>query len=380
MTHTAYDVAIIGGGIHGCSTAYHLARRGVRVIILEADYCARHASGVNAGGVRTLGRKLEEIPLSLASCDMWHELSHTLGQNAAFYTGGQIKVAESEADVAILQARVDTLQAQGFTHEKMIDAQTTRELLPAIAPHVAGAIWVERDGYAIPYKSVTAFRRAACALGAVVRENCRVSSIEQRGSQWHLNTPTGTVGAEQLVITAGAWSGPLARQLGETLPVEPGGLMLMVTQRLPHFVDPVVGAASRGLSFKQYDNGTVVIGGELHCDVDIEAAHAELDFSRLAVSARIVTDLFPHLKNVSLNRAWSGVEGFTPDKLPIIGHSVNIPKLVYACGFSASGFQLGPASGRAVSELVLDGSSKVPIDGLSPARFQTSHAMSARAA
>jgi len=380
MTHTAYDVAIIGGGIHGCSTAYHLARRGVRVIILEADYCARHASGVNAGGVRTLGRKLEEIPLSLASCDMWHELSHTLGQNAAFYTGGQIKVAESEADVAILQARVDTLQAQGFTHEKMIDAQTTRELLPAVAPHVAGAIWVERDGYAIPYKSVTAFRLAACALGAVVRENCRVSSIEQRGSQWHLNTPTGTVGAEQLVITAGAWSGPLARQLGETLPVEPGGLMLMVTQRLPHFVDPVVGAASRGLSFKQYDNGTVVIGGELHCDVDIEAAHAELDFSRLAVSARIVTDLFPHLKNVSLNRAWSGVEGFTPDKLPIIGHSVNIPKLVYACGFSASGFQLGPASGRAVSELVLDGSSTVPIDGLSPARFQTSHALSARAA
>lgn len=380
MTHTAYDVAIVGGGIHGCSTAYHLARRGARVVILEADYVARHASGVNAGGVRTLGRKLEEIPLSLASSAMWHELSRTLDQNAAFYTGGQIKVAESEADIAILQARVDLLHAHGFTHEKMIDAQTTRELLPAVAPHVAGAIWVAQDGFAIPYKSVTAFRRAATWLGAEVRENCRVLRIEQRGTQWHLDTPTGSVAAEYLVMAAGAWSGRLAQPLGETLPVEPGGLMLMVTQRLPHFVDPVVGAASRGLSFKQYDNGTVVIGGELHCDVDFDAAHAELDFSRLAVSARIVTDLFPHLKHVSMNRAWSGVEGFTPDKLPIIGHSVNIPKLVYACGFSASGFQLGPASGRAVSELVLDGASHVPIDGLSPARFQVPRALAARAA
>lgn len=380
MTHTAYDVAIIGGGIHGCSAAYHLAARGARVVVLEADYCARHASGVNAGGVRTLGRQVEEIPLSLASCAMWHGLSRTLGHDAAFYTGGQIKVAESEADLAILQTRVDLLHAHGFTHEKMIDAQTTRELLPAISPHVTGAIWVERDGFAIPYKSVTAFRRAACDLGAEVRENCRVSQIDHKGDQWHLHTPGGTVGAEYLVMAAGAWSGTLAQSLGEALPVEPGGLMLMVTQRLPHFVNPVVGAASRGLSFKQYDNGTVVIGGELHCDVDIDAAHAELNFSRLANSARIVTDLFPHLKHVSLNRAWSGVEGFTPDKRPALGYSAAIPKLVYACGFSASGFQLGPASGRAVSELILDGASEVPIDGLSPARFAMPVAQAARAA
>ena len=156
--------------------------------------------------------------------------------------------------------------------------------------------------------------------------------------------------------------------------------MLMVTQRLPHFGDPVVGAASRGLLFKQYDNGTVVIGGELHCDVAIDAAHTELDFSRLAESARIVTDLFTHLKHVSMNRAWSGVEGLTPDKFPIIGHSVNITKLVYVCGFSASGFQLGPASELAVSELVLDGASQVPIDGLSPARFWVPQALAAQAA
>jgi sarcosine oxidase subunit beta len=131
----------------------------------------------------------------------------------------------------------------------------------------------------------------------------------------------------------------------------------------------VVGATSRGLSFKQYDNGTVVIGGELNCGVDIDAAHAELDFSRLANSAKIVTDLFPFLEHVSINRAWSGVEGFTPDHTPILGPSTAASKLIYACGFSSSGFQLGPASGRAVSELILDGASQVQIDGLSLSRF-----------
>jgi len=380
MANTAYDVAVIGGGIHGCSTAYHLGRRGARVVVLEAEYCGRHASGVNAGGVRTLGRKIAEIPLCLASCTLWHDLAHELGEDPGFYTGGQIKVAESIADIAILQERVDTLHRHGYTHEVMIDAETTRRLLPAVSEHVTGAIWVERDGYALPFKSVTAYRRAAQTAGAEIRENSRVTRVDQRGANWHLDTATGPVSAEYVVMAAGAWTGKLAETLDEPLPVEPGGLMLMVTQRLPHFVDPVVGAASRGLSFKQYDNGTVVIGGELHCDVDFEAAHAELDFSRLANSARIVTDLFPFLANVSMNRAWSGIDGFSPDKTSIIGFSPNIPKLVYSCGFSASGFQLGPAAGCAVSELILDGRSNVDISGLSPARFPALARTQAKAA
>ena len=369
METVSADVIVIGGGIHGCSSAFHLARRGARVVLLEADYCGRHASGVNAGGVRTLNRPLPEIPLALASRGLWHELPKLIGDDAGFAASDQLKVAGSEKDIKILEARVNLLRAHGWHHEVLIDQRAVRELVPSISQHVTGGIWVEKDGHALPYRTVAAFRRAAEKLGAVVHENTAAGTIEHSGSRWRITTPHGRFEADHVVNAAGAWSGQIAKQIGESVPVEPGGLMLMITHRVPPFIKPVLGATSRPLSFKQFDNGTVLIGGALHCGIDFEAKHGEIDFKRLAESARTVTDLFSFLKDVSVNRAWSGLEAFTPDKLPVIGPSRVAPKFTHAFGFSASGFQLGPIVGKLVSELVFDGKCELPIDAFSVDRF-----------
>jgi sarcosine oxidase subunit beta len=369
MDTLSADVVVIGGGIHGCSSAFHLAKRDARVVLLEADYCGRHASGVNAGGVRTLNRPLPEIPLAMASRELWHDLANLLGDNAGFEPSGQLKVAESEADLDALQARVDLLHAHGWHHEVLIDRDSVRELIPSITPNVTGGIWVAKDGHALPYRAVTAFRRAAQRLGVVVRENTPAGKIERVGNRWRVSIPTGYVDADHVVNAAGAWSGRIAARIGEAVPVEPGGLMLMVTQRVPPFIKPVLGATSRPLSFKQFDNGTVVIGGALECGIDFEAKHGEIDFQQLARSARTVTDLFPFLTDVQVNRAWSGIEGFLPDKLPVIGASRVAPDFTHAFGFCASGFQLGPIVGKIVSELVIDGESALPIEAFAVDRF-----------
>jgi sarcosine oxidase subunit beta len=369
MSMEGADVIVIGGGIHGCSSAFHLASRGARVVLLEAEYCGRHASGVNAGGVRTLGRPLPEIPLALASRALWHQLHELLGDNGDFEASGQLKVAEREDEVEILRQRVGLLNRHGWKHEVLVDRETVLALIPAITPTVAGGIWVEEDGHAVPFRAVMAFRRAAEARGAVIHENCPVTRLEQAGARLRVATTRGTFEAERVVNAAGAWAARIACQVGEEVPATPGGLMLMVTQRVAPFIKPVLGAAVRPLSFKQFDNGTVVIGGALECSVDFEARHAELDFARLSKSARIVTDLFPFLKNVGINRAWSGVEAFTPDKLPVIGASRKAPGLVHAFGFSASGFQLGPIVGKLVSELILDGRPSLPLDAFAVDRF-----------
>ena len=85
------DVLLIGGGLHGASSAFYLARRGASVTVLEADYVGRHASGVNAGGVRTLGRPLPEIPLALMSREIWHALPETVGDDCGFVPSGQVE-------------------------------------------------------------------------------------------------------------------------------------------------------------------------------------------------------------------------------------------------------------------------------------------------
>jgi sarcosine oxidase subunit beta len=369
MKTISADVIVIGGGIHGCSSAFHLARRGASVILLEADYCGRHASGVNAGGVRTLNRPLPEIPLALASRALWHDLGNLVGDTAGFEASGQLKVAESEADMQVLKERVALLQSHGFTHEVLVDRETVRDLIPAMSPHVTGGIWVKDDGHALPFKAVTAFRRAAEKLGSVVHEGTPAVSLSPAGSRWCVETARGRFEASHVVNAAGAWSARIAAMAGEKVPLEPGGLMLMVTQRVPPFIKPVLGAVSRPLSFKQFDNGTVVIGGALECRIDFDAKHGEIDFKTLARSARTVTDLFPFLKEVQVNRAWSGIEGFLPDKLPVIGPSRVAPNFIHAFGFCASGFQLGPAVGRIVSELVIDGTARLPIGPFAVDRF-----------
>ena len=363
------DVLVIGGGIHGLSTAFHLAQSGVAVTVLEADYCGRHASGVNAGGVRTLGRHDAEIPLALSSRALWHELAQTLGDDGGFVPSGQLKLAETPAELEECRQRVAHLQRLGYTHEVLVDEQEVFDIIPTVARHVVGGIWVKDDGYAVPYKTVTSFRHAAQRLGVKVLETTPAQRIEQRGSRWQVSTPAGVFSAEHLVITAGAWARELAEQVGESVPAHPEGLMLMVTHRVAPFCAPVLGATGRSLSFKQFANGTVVIGGKLIGTVDFPARHGEVDLTRLSISARTVTDLFPHLKHLGVNRIWAGVEAFTADDLPVIGASRKASNLSYSFGFCGSGFQMGPGTGKRLAQQILGEHSDISLDAFDVGRF-----------
>jgi sarcosine oxidase subunit beta len=364
------DVLVIGGGIHGLSTAFYLAQAGVKVIVLEAEYCGRHASGVNAGGVRTLGRHLAEIPLALASRDLWHDLKNTLGDDGGFVPSGQLKLAENQTDLEECRLRVEQLLALGFSHEVLIDQQQVFDTVPTVSRHVTGGIWVKDDGLAVPYKTVTAFRLAAQKRGVQIDENTPAQQIEQTGTQWRVSTPQGMYSAEHLVVTAGAWAGGLAAQIGEPVPVHPEGLMLMVTHRVAPFCVPVLGATTRALSFKQFANGTVVIGGKLIGSLDFLSRHGEVEMERLGSSARTVTDLFPHLRHLGVNRVWAGVEAFTADDLPVIGASRKASNLSYSFGFCGSGFQMGPGTGKRLAQLILGEHSDISLEPFAIDRFK----------
>ena len=369
---TSADVIVVGGGLHGCSAALHLARAGLRPLVLEKDYVGRHASGVNAGGVRRLGRHPAEIPLSVASLEIWHNIADLVDDDCGFESHGQVKVAESEADLDTLVSRAAEVRALGFDHEEVIDRVELRSLLPAVSEHCVGGLVSRRDGAALPYRTTLAFRRAAERQGAAFHEGTHARTIERVGTTWRIGTNCDVFEAPRVVNAAGAWAGELAAQLHEPVPIEPVALMLMITAPAATFVRPVVGATSRTLSFKQFSNGTVLIGGGHRGRAEPATNRTSLDYEKLAVNARTAAAIFPCIRGASLVRAWAGIEGRMPDDIPVIGPSSTCDGVWHAFGFSAHGFQLGPIVGSIVSDLVTRGRTALPIEPFSIQRFASS--------
>lgn len=362
------DVVVIGGGLHGCSTALHLALRGVSVIVLEKDYVGRHASGVNAGGVRRLGRAIPEIPISVAAAKIWDEIEMLVEDDCGFESSCQIKVAETAEGLSQLESRAEQLRQLGFNHEQIIDRDTLRELLPAVAPHCVGGMIVEGDGHANPFRTVQAFRRRCENLGVRFKQGTEVHGIRRIAAIWQVQTHHCVIESPGLVNCAGAWGGRIAMMLGETVPVEARAPMLMITARMPHFVTPVVGIQGRTLSFKQFANGTVLIGGGHEGQANPETNGTDLDYGGLAINARTAIEIFPVMREARIVRCWAGIEGMMPDRIPVIGPS-QAEGAFHAFGFSAHGFQLGPVGGKILSDLLLDGRTELPITPFRIDRF-----------
>jgi sarcosine oxidase subunit beta len=130
-----------------------------------------------------------------------------------------------------------------------------------------------------------------------------------------------------------------------------------------------VGATGRSLSFKQSAAGSVVIGGGLQGRADAAAETSLVDFGNLSAGARTASDLFPVVRNARIVRTWCGIEARTPDEIPVIGESGMLPGLFHSFGYSGHGFQLSPAAGLAVAELMLRGHTNLPVAAFAPGRF-----------
>jgi sarcosine oxidase subunit beta len=369
-TRAGFDAIIIGGGLQGCSVAIHLAQKKLRVLVLEKDTCGQHASGSTAGGLRCLNRALAEIPLSLAAKQMWAEIEKLVDSDCGFRPTGQIRIAGTPQDLELLEARAELVRSLGYDHEEMIGARELRELVPALGAHGKGALICRGDGYADPGLTCQAFQVKAEQLGVVVRQQAEVIGIEKSPEDWIVATREQQYVAPVIVNCAGAWGGEIAAMLGDHTFLKKNALSMMVTARYPHFIDPVIGHASRKLSFKQMANGTLVIGGALRGILLEKEERTLIDWSQMKQSAETVRSVFPFLANLTIVRAWGGIEGVTPDHLPIIDTGKQASGVFHAFGFSAHGYQLVPVIGKVMADLICTSRSDFELEAFRIDRFE----------
>ena len=363
------DVAIIGGGIAGCAAALALRKRGLTVVLMDKGFCGAGASGVNFGGVRRQGRSLVELPLATRSRAIWDRLPELVGEDGEFRATGHVKLARSEADMAMLETYARDAADWGLDL-KLIGPNAVRGDYPWLGRKVVGASLCVDDGQANPRLVGPAFARAARRAGADIRELTRVEAAGFDGDRFEVRAANGlVVESRWLINVAGAWAGKVADWFGDSAPVQTLAPNMVVTEPLPFFIDRSIGACGGDIYVRQVDRGNVVFGGGAGWgDIELERSRPLAPTTETAMAKLI--DLIPALKGAMVIRSWSGLDGEMPDHIPVIGPSLTIPRLLHAFGFSGHGFQLGPAVGEVLSELIVDGATPTNIKAFALGRFQ----------
>ena len=361
------DVVIVGGGIVGASAALFLRRMGLSVVLLERGLCGAAASGVNYGGVRVQGRSPVQLPLALRAREIWARLPEHIGIDGEYVRSGHLKLARSESDLASLQAYARQVQGQGLDLQ-LITGAAFRRQYPWLGDRAIAGSWCPGDGHANPRLVSPAFARAARAAGATIVERCEATALSHDGSRFVVGDGKGLeVRAGWLLNCAGAWALRVAHEFGDDAPLESIHPGMAVTEPLPRFMDINIGVEGGGIYGRQTARGNCVMGGSRGAAAN--SLYAVPTARAIGELCDRMAALFPPLAHAHVIRFWSGVEGSLPDHQPVIGPSPTTPQLIHAFGFCGAGFQIGPAVGEALAELVHHGRAGVALDAFSITRF-----------
>ncbi|MBV9115546.1 MAG: FAD-binding oxidoreductase [Hyphomicrobiales bacterium] len=368
-TRLRTEVAIIGGGLMGSWTAYFLRRRGLSVALIDKGEIGAQSSGVNFGNLRLQGRHPGQIPLALRADAVWDRIVEHLGEACEFERGGHLYLAFDEAQMAKLGHMAEDMFRCGVP-VKLLGAAGLRARWPWLGAGVAGASWSARDATANPRLVTPAVARAARRLGAEILSGTRVSAFAKDGERFRLATDRDLeIESDALVNTAGAWGPQIATVFGESAPVFAAGPPQFVTEPLPYFIGPSVQAADGRVIFRQVRRGNVVVAGYPRGASDPVANRAPVDPARTLAAMQSLVEAVPRLAGTSVIRVWSGIEGYLPDMLPVIGVSRTTRGLLHAFGFCGHGFQLGPGVGLTLAELLVDGGTSIPLSDFDIGRF-----------
>jgi sarcosine oxidase, subunit beta len=368
------EVVVIGGGISGTAAAYELARRGVRVTVVEKGDLASMASGWTLAGVRQSGRDPAELPLAMAAVRRWATLGAELDADVEYRREGNLRLARTPDEVPAIVRLVESQRALGLALELLPDNRAVRAVAPALAERVLAASYCPTDGHANSIATVRAFATAARRRGATMRTGTEVTGIDAASGRIRgVETTAGRIAADRVVIAAGVHSDALCRMVGLALPLTIRHAHIVQTVSLPPVIRPVLGVANADFALRQEVGGRIRMSGDAEAwqwpagPLDPEAVQPPISGVGAVLSRAVA--VLPALATAKVARVWGGLLDMTADALPVIEASPEVEGLVIAAGFSGHGFCLGPVTGQLIAELVTGQPPSLPIDPFRRARL-----------
>lgn len=415
----ACDVVVIGGGIHGASSAYYLTKAGMKVVLLEKDTVASHQSGRAWGFVRQQGRDPAELPLMIECNRIWQGLEKELDADLEWRQGGVLFVARDGSEMAEYEQWIE--ETKGFGIEtQVLDTKGVEKLTPGITTPGVGGIYTPSDGQAEPKKAAPAIAKRASEMGAVIAEGCGALSIEtEGGAVSSVVSERGEIKCKYVICAAGAASHKFVAKLGRRLPQQTTRGTVIRTTPVPHI--SAAGTLAAGLAFRQRTDGSMNIADEFMTDIDLTLGRFKFarDFApglfdnwatfKFHFNKRFFDDLvdrmpgseaakqptigrrtnqaepykvrvnnamanlqkvFPQIKQVGIVDQWAGDIDVTPDAVPVIDQLDRPKHFFIATGFSGHGFAMGPVVGKVLADWITTGQPSITLAGMELARFE----------
>lgn len=413
---TDADVVIVGGGIMGCSAAWHLARSNMRVVLVERSRVASQQSGRNWGFVRKLCRDPLEVPLALDALRRWPTLSAELGFETGWRRSGCLFLSQTPEEHQTYAAWHDAVRDL-VDDIRLLDRGSVSDRLPALSRQLHGAIVAEDDGQAEPTLATTAFASAAEREGAVLLEDCGALRIETGGGRvTGVETEYGAIKAPAVICTAGAESYRLLGALGMAIPQKTVRSTVALTRPIPDLGLPCF--VGGGLGLRQRPDGSCILATDAGTDIDItlDSLRASRFFlseilrnrkgfafnlgapfiedlgNRLTIpgaeraarprcpevrsnprrtetALELFCSLFAGSVRPEIEKSWAGTIDVMPDALPVLDAPARIPGLAIATGFSGHGFGLGPAIGSLLADLIRGDAPSIDLKAFTSDRF-----------
>ena len=368
MPAESADVVVVGGGVSGLSSAYFLAKAGKDVVVIEKGTVGSEASGRNGGMISERVDEPPMIPMAVESLKIWPTLDDELGYPTEFVHQGRLQVAVSEEEMGDMFSERDESLRRGISVEEL-DPVEVVDLIPAITGRTLGGLFFANGGHANPQRTVQAFAWAFQDLGGRLYQHTAVTGFEVAGDRvTSVETTSGAIETDVVVAAAGPQTGLLAEMVGAHVPVAPARVEILATAALEPLFD--IALVGNGLYGRQAARGNLLFGGGPHewTDVDLTSDPGKPNTPLIRNIARRLAELLPVAASTPVIRSWAGVVEQAPDYMPIID-VLDRPSNYVVVTASAHGFGISPATGKAVSELVLHGESSIDISALRLGRF-----------